>query len=343
MSDLVPIPQPLSQEARIAALAHGFVQAHTSPNTRLAYERDLTLYLDWCAQRGLNPLTDVRYGHVQHWLRELQETPRETGRPDSSTTAERRRATVSSWYTWLIRHEQAERNPADLDPRDRPARNSQPTPALEDSVVKALLAAADASGSARTAALVWLLVYSGGRVGAVLNADISRIGLDRGHPVIWLLEKGAKRGRVTLVPPLWERIVHYLRERPDIEQLPALPGAPASQVAKRLFVTKTGGKLFTADLTDLLRRLAKTAGLPPEIADRITPHWLRATYITGSLEQGADLRQVQYEVGHASPLTTLRYDRGNPHPAKSSGYTLMERFSPDAEKGPAHDDQQEDR
>jgi hypothetical protein len=53
-----------------------------------------------------------------------------------------------------------------------------------------------------------------------------------------------------------------------------------------------------------------------------------------------DLRQVQYEVGHASPLTTLRYDRTNPDPANSSGYQLIKKFGADRAKDGMDADQQ---
>ena len=39
----------------------------------------------------------------------------------------------------------------------------------------------------------------------------------------------------------------------------------------------------------------------------LTPHGLRAGFITLALEDGAPLRKVQYAAGHANPRTTERY------------------------------------
>ena len=45
------------------------------------------------------------------------------------------------------------------------------------------------------------------------------------------------------------------------------------------------------------------------LAMRLTPHVLRATFITLALEGGAALHQVQYAAGHARPETTERYHK----------------------------------
>jgi integrase len=41
----------------------------------------------------------------------------------------------------------------------------------------------------------------------------------------------------------------------------------------------------------------------------LTPHGLRASFITLALENGAKLQQVQYAAGHADPRTTERYQK----------------------------------
>ena len=53
-----------------------------------------------------------------------------------------------------------------------------------------------------------------------------------------------------------------------------------------------------------------------------TPHDLRRSFVSSALESGADLAMVQALAGHASPVTTARYDR-RPEAAKLAAAKLV--------------------
>ena len=55
----------------------------------------------------------------------------------------------------------------------------------------------------------------------------------------------------------------------------------------------------------IIRRLARQAG----IDKKISPHSLRHSFITATLDAGVPLRDVQEAASHADPRTTMRYDR----------------------------------
>ena len=57
--------------------------------------------------------------------------------------------------------------------------------------------------------------------------------------------------------------------------------------------------------TRIVRRPAKGAG----ITKRISPHSLRHSFITATLDAGVAVRDVQIAARHADPRTTKRYDR----------------------------------
>lgn len=84
-----------------------------------------------------------------------------------------------------------------------------------------------------------------------------------------------------------------------------------------------GNRLSQQDITNTLRRLALQAGLPPEIAEQLTAHWLRRGAGTGLLADGAKLDHVQDLLGHASPVTTRDSYDANVHKLQTSPVTRL--------------------
>ena len=66
----------------------------------------------------------------------------------------------------------------------------------------------------------------------------------------------------------------------------------------------------TAAISDQgIQSVVETACRRAGLNLKLTPHGLRATFVTLALEGGAKLEQVQYAVGHADPRTTERYQK----------------------------------
>jgi len=303
---------------RLNELTNSFLAGRKSADTRRAYRLDLSSWLLWCAAAGVHP-TDAWPEHIMQWLAALQDGG------ESGATRARRLSAVSSWYRWLIRHRAMDRNPAVLDRDERPVPAPRRAPALSDPQVEQLLAEAAADPNLRTAAIIYLLLTTGIRVGELLAANIGDLGMEQGLTVLNVTGKGRRQRPVEVEAHTLARVNAYLASRTDAARLPTLRGQPGA-AERPLIATASGRRMGRKEVRELLLRLARQAGLPARLVDRLTIHSTRATQITAQLEAGLPLRDVQRNAGHASPLTTEIYDRSRWSADHSGARALARRW-----------------
>lgn len=92
------------------------------------------------------------------------------------------------------------------------------------------------------------------------------------------------------------------------------------ELAGPLLATATGGRLRQGYLWELVRRVARDAGILSW--EQLAPHSLRHSAITFALDAGTALRDVQDYAGHKDPRTTRRYDRSRDSLDCNAGYTV---------------------
>jgi integrase/recombinase XerC len=164
-------------------------------------------------------------------------------------------------------------------------------------VDKALAVAADAPGAevdwvtARDCAVLTLLYGSGLRISEALSIrfeDAPAVGRD----VVRILGKGGKERAVPVLPVAVAAIERYVSMCPY-----------PLEAAGPLFLGAKGGPLSPRVVQLVMERLRGALGLP----DTATPHALRHSFATHLLSSGADLRQIQELLGHASLSTTQVY------------------------------------
>ncbi len=137
---------------------------------------------------------------------------------------------------------------------------------------------------------VLLLLYGAGlRVGEAMALDAGLLPLGE---AITVTGKGNKARVVPLLPVVREAIADYARECP----YPLAKGTALFRGAK-------GGPLDAGIVRRAVRAARGRLGLP----ERTTPHALRHSFATHLLGRGADLRQLQELLGHASLSSTQIY------------------------------------
>ncbi|MEZ5923099.1 MAG: tyrosine recombinase XerC [Hyphomicrobiaceae bacterium] len=144
---------------------------------------------------------------------------------------------------------------------------------------------------ARDAAVMLLLYGSGLRISEALGLKRKEAPVD-GRDILIIQGKGGKERLVPVLPVTIEAIRRYLELCP----YPLDAGGP-------LFLGAKGGPLSPRIIQLLIERLRLQLGLP----ETATPHALRHSFATHLLSAGADLRQIQELLGHASLSTTQTY------------------------------------
>ena len=292
-------------------LAAAWLASLRAPRTRRAYAADVRGWLGWLAERGVDVL-DAGRVHVDVWAAGQQDQGAE------AASVRRRLSALSSFYRYCAAHDLVDRIPTAGVARPMVDPDFTATIGLDRDQVRALVAAADADRgpqALRTAAVIRLLVHNALRVDEACAADVTDLGTDAGYRVLRVLRKGARKARIPLTPATAAALDAYLADR-------ARRGgrSDARQLAGPLLATASGGRLRQGHLWELVRRLARDAGI--QAWDQLSPHCLRHSAITFALDAGATLRDVQDYAGHKDPRTTRRYDHARDSLDRNAAYAV---------------------
>ena len=305
------LPVLAGLDEREELLAAAWLASLRAPRTRRAYVGDVRGWLGWLAERGTDVL-DAGRVHVDVWAAGQQDQGAE------AASVRRRLSALSSFYRYCAAHDLVDRIPTAGVARPVVDPDYTATIGLDRDQTRALVAAADADRgpqALRTAAVIRLLVHNALRVDEACAADVADLGADVGHRVLRVIRKGARKARIPLTPATAAALDAYLADR-------ARRGGPgdARQLAGPLLATAGGGRLRQGHLWELVRRLARDAGI--QAWDRLSPHCLRHSAITFALDAGTALRDVQDYAGHKDPRTTRRYDHARDSLDRNAAYAV---------------------
>jgi len=262
-------------------------ERNCSPHTRRAYASDLAqlaAHLGPEARPEAVTPDDLRAFLADRHRRRLH--PASIGR---------KLAAIRAFYRWLVREERLERDPsAGLSGPKQPLRLPRPLSVDDCAAVVEAAPPADGAVALRDRALVELLYGAGLRVGEVVALDVR--DLDLLAREVRVMGKGRKERSVPLPEAAREALGAWLEAR-------RRPGYQAEPLFVSLAGGRPGRRLGERAVRRVLARRAAAAG----VADRVHPHRLRHSYATHLLDMGADLREIQELLGHASLSTTQRY------------------------------------
>lgn len=279
-------PQPVArwQEDFVRYLRS---ECHLAVNTVAAYQRDMRRFFQWLGTRRLEQLRATQLAGYSQWLADDEQL--------AAKSVTRHVASLKVFFRFLQLEGVLTDNQAEL--LATPKLWQRVPHVMSPTEVDALLTAPRRTDPLwrRDRALLEVLYATGCRVSEIANLKLRDLHLQERYANC--RGKGDKQ-RIT---PLGEGAVDAL-QRYFAQQRAAL-AARRSPPFPYVFLSSRGAKLRRERIWELLKKYAARIGAPAEIS----PHSLRHSFATHLLAGGADLRQVQEMLGHASIATTQIY------------------------------------
>lgn len=297
----------MADVANTAQLVSLWLATKRSKESHRAYENDIRCFVSFLLSENplqvrLNDidLRTININDVQAFADFLEVHPTITGLPLAPASRARRISAVKSLLNYGCKIKYLSFNAADdtLLPKPKDTLAERILSEMEVMTMVAL------TTKERDVALIQFLYYTGARVGEVDELRWRDIRANRdGRGQVTLFGKGEK-SRTVLIPKKVYQALLALRSKSD--------GKDAA-----VFKSRNGGQ----PLKDRhIRNIVAAAGKKAGIQGKVSPHWLRHSHASHSLDRGAPVQLVQQTLGHTSLHTTSRYAHAKP--SDSSGLYL---------------------
>jgi integrase/recombinase XerD len=290
------------QQAIADFLQHGQAVRNLSDRTIRAYHSDLSQFHLHVSDANM---VDITPQHLEDYLEKLGTSPYR------DTSIRRKVAALKVFFRYLEEKGVVSESPARKLKIKRPVENRVPT-VLSAREVRSLLAAPkdqiaelaiarDHSPGGRNRyfcairdnLILELLFSTGIRIGELVALNVSDVDLERRQIQI---TGRATRGRSVSLSSdvVVTALMTYIELRGE-----------RHLETQALFVGRSGTRLTIYSIENIFKKHVRIA----EIKRHITPHALRHTMAAMLVSSGADIREVQEILGHASILSTQVYTR----------------------------------
>src|SRR6266487_4772379 len=279
------------------------VTGQLAPSSRKTYTIDAKHFAQWLASRELS-LSSLDRDDLVLYRAHLAETY-------AQSTAARMWAVARRLLDEAVQRGLLPKNPAEGVRGFKADEDESPHRALKREEAKTLLDAIDRSTAigTRDYALLMLLLRAGIRRAAAVALTLGDLVMEQGYHVAIIRHgKGNKRGLAKLPVEVRQTIDTYLEAA---GRMCAPPEAP-------VFISFRKGDhpqekpLHPNQVERIVKQRAQAVGIT------MSPHGMRASFITLAFEGGADLALVQDGARHKDPRTTRRYQKRREHLHKNA-------------------------
>lgn len=276
-----------------------FLAKQASKCTKRAYRSDLKIFFE---ELQIQDPREVLPDHIISYRNRLSESLK-------PATVARRLTVIRQFFDFCVDLDLLPRNPAK---KVKPPRvnHSSTTNGLTREEAEELLRQPDRSTlmGKRDFAVLFLMINNGLRRSEVAAIRWGDFGEERGHTILTIRGKGGQEEITKIKSSVMEAIEEYKEAsgRRFGRDTPLF-------ITSRTKVGDAGKRAEEPLSPETIRVMVKRYAELAKIKKRVSPHSLRHTCITLSLDGGASIRQAQYLARHGDPKTTMRYDsnRGN--------------------------------
>lgn len=273
-------------------------EKNASPHTCRGYLKDLEQFEEFLNASGiyLSPAGKVEIEKTDRMA--IRKYLSFLHRRNKKSSIGRKLSSLRSFFKYLVKEQVIASNPARAVSTPKKEK-LLPTALTVDETFRlmespeaspvAVLTEMAKSRTIRDQAILELLYSSGLRVGELVGLNSNRLDLELG--IVKVMGKGRKERIVPVGSKAVEAVKTYMREWGIIEG------------DNPLFVNSRGERLTARSVGRLTKKYARQSG----IFRKVSPHSLRHTFATHLLDSGADIREIQEMLGHASLSTTQRY------------------------------------
>ena len=264
------------------------IEKGLSPNTVLAYKRDLTLYDNFLNKyHNINYVDEIEKRHITSYLNSLKK------KELSSHSIARKTAAIRAFHAFIAKDSNGEIENIAIKVSLPKVLEKLPTVLSIDEINQLIDSInTDTPIGLRNKAMIELLYAGGLRISELLNIRQSDVHLNMGF--VDIIGKGNKERIVPIADMAIRSLRAWITE--GRTKLPLMPG-------DYLFVSKDGLPITRQAAWKMIKGYAKKAGISKDIH----PHTIRHSFATHLLEGGANLRAVQELLGHEDISTTQIY------------------------------------
>ncbi|UII56697.1 tyrosine-type recombinase/integrase [Cytobacillus spongiae] len=243
-----------------------------SPNTLHGYGIELNSFSKHLKKRA----ADITTAEIRVYLGQFEHL--------KLSSISKKLSVLKSMFGWLAAEEFIQRDPTT---KIKPPKKEKRLPKALN--IEELELLRESCKTSRQRAFLEILYATGCRLSEI--HDLNRSDINYQTASSRVIGKGNKEREVYFSPKAMYHLRKYLMNRTDLEE--------ALMITER----KPYRRLSKRGIQREIAKIAQQAGLDK----RISPHTLRHTFATLTLNNGADIAAVQALLGHEDPATTQIY------------------------------------